>query len=121
METAQRDCRSIPAAMDSIYDAGGRERGPADEDWTVGLTEVPTDGTEARRYGGEDVDGGCRLLMRAKTVACLLAGLSLCVLGACRGDSGGSSDTGPSSGAALSSGAAQPPTIVVSKQSIRYE
>jgi len=46
-------------------------------------------------------------LMRAKTVACLLAGLSLCVLGACRGDSGGSSDTGPSSGAALSSGAAQ--------------
>ena len=45
--------------------------------------------------------------MRSKTVACLLAGLSVCVLGACGGDSGGSSDTGPSSRAAPSSGAAQ--------------
>ncbi len=47
--------------------------------------------------------------MRAKTVVCVLAGLSVSVLGACRGDSGGSSDNTPSSGAAPSSGVAQSP------------
>ena len=44
--------------------------------------------------------------MKANTITCLLAGLSVCVLGACGGDSGGSSDPGPSSEAAPSGGAA---------------
>jgi hypothetical protein len=48
------------------------------------------------------------MMMRAKTVACLLAGVSVCVHGACGGDSGRSSDAMPSSGAAQSDGVAQP-------------
>ncbi len=43
--------------------------------------------------------------MRAKTVAVLLTGLSVWVLGACGGDSGGSSDRGASIGPAPSGGA----------------
>ena len=44
------------------------------------------------------------MLTRAKTVRCWLAVLSVCVLGACGADSGGSSDTSLSSGAAQSAG-----------------
>ena len=44
--------------------------------------------------------------MKGNTVTCLLAGLSVCALGACGGDSGRGSDAGPSSGATPSSGAA---------------
>jgi len=47
--------------------------------------------------------------MRAKTVVCVLAGLSVSVLGGCRGNSRGTSDNTPSSGAAPSSGVAQSP------------
>ena len=45
--------------------------------------------------------------MKAKTGACLLAGLGVLVLGACGRDSGGSSDTAQSSGAVSSTGTAQ--------------
>jgi hypothetical protein len=44
------------------------------------------------------------MLTRAKTVRCWLTVLSVCVLGACGADSGGSSETSLSSGAAQSAG-----------------
>ena len=44
------------------------------------------------------------MLTRAKTVRCWLTVLSVCVLGACGADSGGSSDTSLSGGAAQSAG-----------------
>jgi hypothetical protein len=49
------------------------------------------------------------LLNGAKAVLCVLAGLSVCVLGACGGDSGSPSDTTPSSGGADPQTADAPP------------
>ncbi len=53
--------------------------------------------------------------LRAKPVVCVLAGLSVCVLGACGGDSRGSSDGPPSSGADPSSGVTRSPVSEVGR------